>query len=204
MRKFKKYLFLLIILLIAAINFNIILRPLNLASGGTQGLAIIISHIFKVTPATIILIINLLMLVISYFILPKETIYGTIIATFIYPFLVKLTSNLNFLNISDNYIFIFVILSGITCGITGGLIYKLGFSSGGLNVIALIIRKYFHINIAITNFILNTIIILLGCFYFGIIKGLYAILVILINSYIINKILSWKKLNLKYKEDYMR
>ena len=192
MQKFKKYILLLLILFLASLNFNIILKQLNLVTGGTQGLAIVLNHLFKIEHSTIILVINISMLVISYFTLSKETTYGTILATFIYPLLIKLTSNIN-LNIDENYIIIFIVLTGIICGFTSGYIYKLGFSSGGINVIALIIRKYFHINIAITNFIINTVVILLGAFYFGIIKCLYSILVVFINSYIINKILKQKK-----------
>jgi len=186
--KLKKYIFLLIILFISSLNFNIILKQLNLVTGGTQGLSIVLNHLLNINYSTIILIINLSMLVISYFILSKETTYGTVVSTFIYPLFVRLTSNIN-LNINENYMFFYVILTSIICGFTSGFIYKLGFSSGGINVVALVVKKYFHINIAITNFILNSIIILLGCFNFGVIKGLYSILAVLINSFIINKIL---------------
>jgi len=195
MQKLKKYFFLLILLFIASLNFNIILKPLKLATGGTQGLAIIINSLIKLEPSTIIFIINISMLVISYFLLSRETTYGTILATFFYPLMVRLTNNLISFKFINHYLIIFVILSGIICGITSGFIYKLGFSSGGLNLISLIIKKYFHINVAITNFCLNVIIILLSCFSFGIKKGLLAILNILINSIIINLILRKNKLN---------
>lgn len=196
MQKLKKYFFLLILLFIASLNFNIILKPLKLATGGTQGLAIIINSLIKLEPSTIILIINIIMLIISYFLLSRETTYGTILATLIYPLMVRLTSNLISFKFINDYLIIFVILSGIICGITSGFIYKLGFSSGGLNLISLIIKKYFRINVAITNFWLNVIIILLSCFSFGIKKGLLAILNILINSIIINLILRKNKLNI--------
>ena len=39
--KIKKYLLLLIVLFIASLNFNIILKELDLVTGGTQGLSII-------------------------------------------------------------------------------------------------------------------------------------------------------------------
>jgi len=194
MQKLKKYFFLLILLFIASLNFNIILKPLKLATGGTQGLAIIINSLIKLEPSTIIFIINISMLVISYFLLSRETTYGTILATLIYPLMVRLTNNLISFKFINHYLIIFVILSGIICGITSGFIYKLGFSSGGLNLISLILKKCFNINIALTNFILNTIIILLGCFSFGLLKGIYSILVVIINSYLINKILKSKNI----------
>lgn len=202
MKKIKKYIYLLLILFIAALNFNLILKQLNLVAGGTQGLAIIINHIFKLNPALIILIINIIMLVTSYFKLPRTTTYGTIIATFIYPLFIKLTTINPVIKTNENFIIIPVIISGIICGITGGYIYKLGFSSGGINILAILIKKYFKIKISITNFIINIIIILLGTIQFGIIKGIYSIIIITINSLIINKILGKKidnSLNYSFK-----
>ena len=193
MQSIKKYFSLLILLFLASLNFNIILKPLKLATGGTQGFAIIINSLTDFPHSTIIFIVNIIMLIISYFLLSRETTYGTIIATLIYPLMVRLTSNLISFEFVNDYLIIFVILSGIICGLTSGFIYKLGFSSGGLNIISLIIKKYFNINIAITNFGLNVMIILLSCFSFGIKKGLLSILNILINSIIINKILKNSK-----------
>ena len=191
MSKIKKYFFLMLALFIAAINLNLILKPLDLVTGGTQGLAILFYHILKISPSLSILIINILALVISYFVLPKDTTYGTVIATFFYPLFVKLTSGFN-IAIVDNYSFLFVILAGIICGMTGGIIYKLGFSNGGISIIALILKKYFHISIALTNFIVNGVIVLFGLYYFGFWKFLYALVVILLQSIFIKIILKKK------------
>ena len=181
----KKYIKLLTLLLIASLNFNIILKPLKIVTGGTQGLALIINDITKIDTSLIILIINVLMLITSYIFLPKKTTYGTIISTFIYPLFVKLTSNINIPN--ENIIY--VIITGIICGITGGYIFKLGFSSGGINVIPILLKKYMNIKIPISNIIINGIIILLSYKEFGLIKTIYSIIVIIINTIVINKIL---------------
>lgn len=201
MEKLKKYIYLLLTLLGAAINFNLILKPLNLVAGGTQGLAIIINHIFKISPALIILLINIIMLVVSYLKLPKSTTYGIIISTFLYPLFIKLTCLIPTVKITNTYIIIPVIIAGIICGLTGGYIYKLGFSSGGINVVAILFKKYFKIKISITNFFINVIIILLGSIRFGFIKGIYSIVIIIINSLIINKILG-KKINTKNQKSF--
>ena len=182
----KKYLKLLLILLIAAINFNIFLKPMKLVTGGTQGLAIIIHELIKMPHSTIVLIINLLMLILSYIFLKKETTLGTVIATISYPLFIKLTSFFN-LNISTNLLN--VILTGIISGLTNGYIYKLGFTAGGINTIAPIINKYKNIKIGTINLIINIIILLIGCLQFGIKKLLYAIVVIIINSILINLVM---------------
>lgn len=183
----KKYIYLLLILFVASLNFNLILRPLNLVTGGTGGLAIILEFFLRLSPSLIILIINVSMLIVSFIFLSKKSTIGTIIATFIYPLLVKLTSFIN-LNLNIPTI-ILVIISGVVCGMTCGYIYKLGFTSGGINVISLVLNKKYNTNIAKCNFIINTIIIIIGCINFGIVKCIYSVLVVIINSYIINKIL---------------
>ncbi len=192
MKQLKKYLLLLLALFIAALNFNLILKPLKLVVGGTGGIAVILNHILKVSPSLIILIINVIMLIISFLTLPKDTTYGTIIATFGYPLFVKLTSKIPTINVTGLGIFGLVIIAGIVCGVTGGIIYQLGFSNGGISVIPLLLNKYFHIGISISIFIINGIIVLLGCYYFGIVNCLYSIIIIFLQSFLIRKILNLK------------
>ena len=62
----KKYIILIISLFFAALNFNLFLKPLNLVTGGNQGVAIIIKHLTKLKPSFIILIINIIALIICY------------------------------------------------------------------------------------------------------------------------------------------
>lgn len=188
----QKYIILLVCLFLAALNFNLILNPLKLTTGGTQGIAILISHFTKIKPSLIILIINLLALLISYFFLTKQNTSSALISTFIYPLFIKTTSNIYIPNNS----FLFIILAGIICGITNGLIYKNGFSSGGITIFNLLINKYLKIKIAIINFLTNAIIILLAFFFFGTIKTIQALLIIFISSTIIFFILK-KRINYK-------
>lgn len=188
----KKYIILVISLLFAAINFNLFLKTLNLVTGGTQGLAIIIKHIIKIKPSLIILIINVISLIISFIFLKKETTTSAIISTFAYPLLVKATSFIPEINFIKKHLLISSILAGTICGTTGGIIYKMNFSSGGITVINLILKKYLNLKVSISNFIINSLIIIVGAFYFGLIKMFYSIIVISISSLIIHLIMKNK------------
>lgn len=192
LKNIKKNIFLLICLFFAALNFNLILKPLNLVTGGTQGLAIILTHLFKIKPSTIVLIINVIALIISFFLLTKDNTYSALVSTFAYPLFIKITSYIPELPFPSNLTIIFAIIAGVVCGITGGLIYKLGFSSGGITILNLIINKYLKIKIALINFVVNAIIIGLGYWSFGLKKALYSIIVIGIGSFIIYLILRKK------------
>ena len=91
----KKYLILLLSLFIAAINFNVFLKPLNLVTGGNQGIAIIIKHLTNLKPSLIILIINIISLIISYIFLRKETTLSLVIASLSYPLFIRITHNID-------------------------------------------------------------------------------------------------------------
>lgn len=179
----KKYFLLLIILLIASINFNLFLKPLKLITGGTQGISIIINNIVNIRYSTIIFIINLFMLFLSFLFLKKETTISTIISTLLYPFFIHITS---FLSFSFKIEIINVIITGIISGITNGIIYKLNFSSGGINLLAPIINKYFSLKLGTINFIINAIIVILGYIIFGFKNLFYSLIVIILNSILIN------------------
>ena len=182
----KKYIILIVALFFAAINFNLFLKTLNLVTGGTQGLAIVIKHLIKVKPSLIIFIINIISLIISFIFLKKETTTSAIVSTFTYPLLVRLTSFIPELSFIKEHILTSSLLAGMICGTTGGIIYKMNFSSGGITVINLIFKKYFKLKVSISNFIINSLIIIIGTFFFGILKMFYSLIVISISSFIID------------------
>ncbi len=178
---------LLLFLLLSAFNFNLVLKPLQIVVGGTQGLALIINAVSTYSSSLIVLVINLLMFIICLLLLNKKVTTSIIISTFAYPFLIKLTSFLNSLVIRES--FWLVVLSGILSGITLGFIIKLGYSTGGLNIIILVLKKYFNIKESLSNFIVNSLIIIFGIKLFGFYKAMIGILIIIINSITVNIIL---------------
>ena len=188
--KYKDYFYLLLMLFIASINFNLFLKPLNLVVGGTQGLSLIIHHFIPISFSIIILIINIIMFILSLLFLNKKITISLVISTFIYPLFIKLTSNIDFININ---IILIIIIVGIISGITNGIIYKLGFSSGGISILSPLINKYTNIKIGTINFIINFLIMLLNLLIFGINNLIYSLIIILINSTTINIILYSKR-----------
>jgi len=191
--KYKKYVYLILLLLIAALNFNLFIKPFNLVCGGTQGLATLIHHMLPVSYALIILVINVIMFISIFLFLDKKVSLSVIIASIFYPFLVKLTSNFS-LRIP---FFLNILLGGLISGFTNGYIYKLNFSPGGINILNLIINKYTKIPIGTIHLIINILILFLNYLFFGFLNLIFSIIIIIINGIVINLILYKKIFNLK-------
>lgn len=185
-----KYLILAICLFISAINFNLLMKPVNFVTGGTPGLAIIIEYFLGIPTNYFMYFIYIIMFILSFIILGKKSILGILFATICYPNFVSLTSNIiKYIIVDYNDFFLLCLISGIISGICNGIIYKMGFASSGLGVIGPICHKCFHLPIATVNFIVNTIIVLIGGYFFGIEMVLYAIIFLYLNSFISNRII---------------
>lgn len=185
-----RYGVLLASLFLSALVFNLFLYPTNLVTGGMNGVAIIINHIIEIDPAIVIFVGSLLLLGLSYLFLGLDQTAGSVVATIVYPVFVEITEPISKLIVIDTSDLILMsILIGVLLGITNGLMYKVGFSNGGLNIISQIFYKYFRISLSKTTMVINLIVVLIGGFYFGFNMVLYALVIIYISSFVIDKVI---------------
>ena len=188
--KLYRMFLLFISLLISAVIYNMFLLPLNIVTGGTGGIAQITLFVFDIDPAFMVLVLSLLCATISVAFLDFDKTASTIVVAFLYPAMVKLTEPLvNYMTIDPNDIFIVVIITGVFLGFANGLMYKSGYSNGGLTVITQTLYQYFHIPVGKSGMIMNGIIILAGSYYFGITVTIYAIISLYIRSIITDKVI---------------
>jgi yitT family protein len=189
-KEVRRYLTMFLSLLLSAILFNLLILKANIVCGGVNGIAIIINHIYKIKPSIIIFIISVLLLIFSLFFLGLKRTSGTIIATITYPILVEVTSYLTqYIKIDISDLFLISIFIGVIGGLSNGLMYKTGFSNGGLPIISQILYEKLKFPISKTSFSINGVIVLIGGFYFGWNMVMYAIIILYINSLMIDKIM---------------
>ena len=180
----------LISLLLNALLYNLFLLPLKLVTGGTNGLATITHYLYNINPSHMVMLVSLSLIIIGYMYLGKEKTTGTLIACFLYPVFLELTSNIgNYIKIDTSYTLLLVLFSGVLSGIANGLMYKSGYSNGGFPIISQILYEKYKISIAKTNLVINIIIVLLGAVFFGWTNALYAMVFLYINSIIMDKVL---------------
>ena len=177
---------------IMAVTYNIFLLHYNLVIGGTSGLAIIVKDIFEISPALFIFIVELFLLTISFFLLGAKTTGMTIIGSLLFPLFISITSGFCSI-LAEKLVFdsmlIIALISGILFGIGSGLVYKMGYSTGGSDIIMQILNKYFSISSGVALFVSNVAIIILGAFIFGLNKSIYGIIIVVINSILVDKIM---------------
>ena len=187
--KISRMILMIISLLLNAILYNLFLLPLNLVTGGTPGIATITHYVYGINPSIMLFILSLACVIISFLYLGKERTMGTILALFMYPILVQLTSPLNKVVSSEPDILLFVIFAGVISGVSNGLMYKTGYSNGGFPIISQILFEKYQISIAKSSLFINVTIVIIGSIFFGATTALYAIIFLYINNIVLDKVL---------------
>lgn len=186
----KRITMLVVSLFFSAIVYNLFLLPVNLVTGGAGGIATITNYVYGIDPALMILIISITCALLSLMYLGPEVTAVTILASVLYPFFVKITEPLtDIIQMDYSDMFTITLFAGVLNGIANGIMYKTGYNNGGLPVISQILEKYCKIPIAKTSAVINITVVLIGGVFFGSTNVMYAIILIYLNSIIINKVL---------------
>lgn len=80
-----------------------------------------------------------------------------------------------YLPVPELDLFLAAVFSGVVSGIGGGIILRSGASSGGADIIAMIVKKKWNISIGACFFYFNVFVILLSLFLFDLKIALYTI-----------------------------
>lgn len=189
-KKIKRIFLMSISLLLSAVLYNVFLLPLNLVTGGTNGIATITNYVYGINPAFMILILSIACAIFSLMYLGVKRTLGTLVASIVYPLLVHLTSPLNNLMSGEPVdVLLMVLFAGVISGVANGLMYKTGYSNGGFPVVSQVLFEKKHISVAKSSLVINVSIVLVGALFFGTTNALYAIIFLYINNIILDKVL---------------
>ena len=121
-------------LFLYAFAYNMFLKPNNIVAGDVDGIA----NIFKsiVDPNILITILCVFLLIISFPLLVVKTTMGSIIGTILFPIFITLTSNIStYIKIDTSDMLLIAIVAGVIRGVGYGLTFKMGFTTGGTDIL---------------------------------------------------------------------
>lgn len=176
-----------------AISIDKFFLPHNLVTGGFSGLSIIIKRYadsllgVNLSISLINLILNLPLFVVTFFLLG----YNMLIRSFFATLSVSLSLYiLTYFPPIPSDLFIASVFGAVFAGIGLGLVFSRSATTGGTDLVCTITNKFLkQNNIAKQLFILDSSIILLGLFAFGIENCMYAIISVFICTKIIDTVL---------------
>lgn len=172
--------------ILLAVGISLFILPFDIDNGGLAGISVILKEWFD--PAIVILILNWILFFVGFVFLKKNFAMKTLISTIVYPLVVNvLYRNSIYLNFTEqiNDPLLASIVGGLFSGVGLGMVYHVGGSTGGLDVICVMLNKYKGIKISISTFAIDSIIMIIGLFMVSVNSSLYGLICIIITSYLI-------------------
>ncbi|HHY77098.1 MAG TPA: YitT family protein [Clostridiales bacterium] len=173
--------------LICGISFNAFIMPHKLLSGGISGIALITNYLVGINPGMLIFLLNIPIFILGYKFVDKEFIILSLIGMSSFSVFIDVFSFLRELYLVDD-IMLSCIYGGILNGIGMGIVFRNRASQGGIDIIAVIVKKYFSINLGSTSLIINLIIIAIASFIYGLKPALYTLICIYVASQVVDRV----------------
>ncbi|MGI5852216.1 MAG: YitT family protein [Caldicoprobacterales bacterium] len=185
---YTDYIFIVLGSLVTALAFNLFLIPHKIAPGGISGISTILYHISK---GRIPVGISMLGLNIPLFIVGiKEMGRGFGLKTLIATFLLSLFIDIIKVPAVTEEPILASIYGGVVMGIGLGMVFKGNATTGGTDLFAKIIHKYFHfIGVGWVLFVIDSLVVLGAAIVFGPTLALYALVSLYLSTKLIDLIL---------------
>lgn len=175
---------------ISSLWVNLFLSNAKLLSGGVTGIALILQYLWEVPSGITVFLLNIPLFFVSYKYLNKRFTIYTAIGMLSFSTALMITKPLSTLVQVDDML-LYCIYGGVLSGIGSGLIFYRNGSTGGTDIITMVIRKkYSNFDIGQVGFAFNLIIVTVSIFIFGLPRALYTLISMFITSTILDKVLN--------------
>ena len=184
LKSLKNVLLTLVGTFVTAIGVGFFIVPYDLVTGGVSGLSIALRRLFLPVPffgelevEVYVAFLNVVLFLLGLIFLGKAFAVKTFISTVFFPIALSITTAISgsdflggFFNLlSDKYtaygqvaILIAAVFGGAVVGAGCALTYLGGGSTGGLDIIAIILNKFFKMKTAVGIFIFDAAVVILG------------------------------------------
>lgn len=175
--------------LIASLGISLFLAPSNIVAGGISGIGIILHSVFGFPIGVFMIIANIPVLALGWKVLGKGFLFKTAYGTLMLSVFTDVCSSLPPVTTD---MLLASVFGGALIGTGMGLIFLIGATTGGVDVLAKILNKTIpSIDVGKCLFMIDFIIIFGGAIVFSSINlSLYGIISLFIASYLIDTIIS--------------
>lgn len=184
----QRWIYILFGTFLIAVSINMFFKPNDIIVGGFSGLGILTEKLLGIKVSVLNIVLNIPLFFLAYKRLGKRYVIDTAIATVLFSVLLEYV---NFLPEVKDDLLLAAVFGGIIDGVGVGIVFKGRGSTGGIDLVSLIIHSFKrNVPVSAVMFTINSMIVLAGMYIFGMNKGMYAIIAVFISSRTISMVTS--------------
>lgn len=164
--------------------------PNNFTFGGVSGLSVLVSAKTPLSAGTVNLLVNAVLLVLGFIFLGRDfgikTVYVTVLNSMslrVMEMICPMTQPLTDQPLLE------LIFATLLPAVSAALLFNIGASSGGTDIVAMILKKHSQINIGTALLLVDMTITVAAFFIFDMATGLYSVLGLLLKSLVIDNVI---------------
>lgn len=175
-------------LILTAVGIAWFKTPNHFAFGGTSGLSILLADIFpQLNVGSFMWIINLVLVVLGFIFLGVKCMGWTVYSSFALSFFVSLCEMLFPLSAPiTNDTLMELIFAVAMPALGSAIVFDIGASTGGTDIVALILKKYTSLEIGNALLLSDILIVVAAAIRFGMATGLYCFLGLIGKSLVVD------------------
>ena len=164
--------------------------PNGFATGGVTGIGTILAPFTPISAGMWIWILNIALLVVGFMFLGKKTGAKTIYCSMAYSLLTVVLEKLCPISAPlTNEPLLELVYAMLLTSIGSALIFNSGASSGGTDIVALILKKYTNVNVGSALLITDFIVAASSFFVFGVVSGLFSMLGLFAKAFLVDSVI---------------
>ncbi len=161
--------------------------PNNILIGGVTGISLTLEHGFSLELTATVFVINLVFFLLGAAVLGKKFAVTTVAGTLLYPAFLAVFQRIPGIGALTENDLLATLFAGLLLGVGIGLIVRQGASTGGSDIIAMILNKYTHISVAALLYVVDFAILGMQAVFSTPEQILYGILSLLITTVVMNQ-----------------
>ena len=187
---FKEYIILTAATVLLDIGIYFFKFPNNFSFGGVSGISVVVSKLLPISPSAFNLILNMLLLVVGFIFLGRsfaiKTVYVSTLSAillyvmeFVFPMSAPLT----------NQPVLELIFAILLPAVAAAIFFNFDASSGGTDIVAMILKKRASMDIGIAMLAVNTLVALSTFFVFDVQTGLFSFCGLIAHSLAVDNVI---------------
>ena len=187
----KEWLLLLLGTALTAAGVYFFKFPNNFSTGGVSGIAVILGHYFpNATPGDFVMGINMALLLVGFLVFGKGFgIKTAVVSTLMSAMIWVLERVVPMDHPMTSQPLMELIFAVSLPAVGSAILFNLDASTGGTDIVAMVLRKFTSLNIGNALMISDSIITVMACVAFGMETGLFSILGLLMKSLLVDMVL---------------
>ena len=163
--------------------------PHNIIMGGTTGIGLVLDGILPIETAGIVLILNLILLLAGLLVLGKKFFLTTVASSVLYPVMLGFMQRIPGIgSLTDNEL-LAAIFAGVLMGLALGMVMRVGSSTGGVDILNLMLHKWFHLPVAVFVYLTDFAVVGGQAFFHKPEKLLYGIVVLVLETIVLDQVM---------------